>query len=99
MEFKMDEKEREIYRGCFDKWGATAQVDMMIEEMAELTQALCKVKRVPESSTRAYAVNEEIADVTIMLEQMMFFFHSEEIVLKIKQEKLTRLVTRLEARV
>ncbi len=54
-------------------YGAQAQIDMMIEEMSELTKALCKYRRKPEEYTFA-DVLEEMADVQIMLNQMALIF-------------------------
>lgn len=62
---------------AIEKYGATAQRRQMIEEMAELTQALCKMERVPESPACDSARNhvlEEIADVQIMLNQMQLLY-------------------------
>lgn len=42
----MDERERRnIMTRAIQHFGETAQIDMAVEEMAELTKALCKVKR------------------------------------------------------
>ena len=57
--------------------GEAAQIDMAVEEMAELTKALCKVKRAtPGATTTAAIANviEEIADVQIMLDQLRLIF-------------------------
>ena len=35
-------KERNIYQDAIDKWGTSAQLDQMVEEMAELTLAISK---------------------------------------------------------
>ena len=62
--------ENKVYGMCLSKWGQTAQIDMCIEEMAELTKALCKAKRHKRPSDWLHLIYEEIADVTIMLEQV-----------------------------
>ncbi len=42
----MDERERrDIMLRAIHRYGEAAQIDMAVEEMAELTKALCKVKR------------------------------------------------------
>lgn len=62
-----------LYSKALDKWGEQAQVQMMIEEMAELTKVLCKRQRkINGCSTQE--VIREIADVEIMLEQMKILF-------------------------
>lgn len=74
-----------LYQEAVKLWGFDSQVQMMIEEMAELTTALCHVLRAKGSIEN---VVEEIADVEIMLEQMKVIFPSIE---RIKKEKLKRL--------
>lgn len=79
----MDEKTKnKILKEALFTFGIDAQIDMAIEEMSELTKALCKYKR----SAKKYKglqthplgvfdnVREEIADVEIMLEQMRLVF-------------------------
>lgn len=75
------EREGAILERALEKYGANAQRRQMIEEMAELTQALCKLTRLAESPNwgeaheRAKAhVLEEIADVQIMLNQMQLIY-------------------------
>ena len=60
---------------ALDHYGIRAQVDMMIEEMAELTKALLKNRR--DDVDKHFSVKnirEEIADVKIMLAQMEMVF-------------------------
>ena len=64
----MDEIDRkQLYNTAWKHWGADAQVDMLIEEMAELTHALIAARR--NNTFYTYAVSEEMADVLICLEQ------------------------------
>ena len=43
---KLNEEDREaVYRESIEQYGVSAQVDMAIEEMAELTKALLKFRR------------------------------------------------------
>lgn len=58
-----------ILQGAIDAFGESAQVDILIEEMSELTKALIKARR----SKKPYntrEVMEELADVTICLCQL-----------------------------
>lgn len=41
----MNDGERKICEAALKKWGIQAQLDMMIEEMAELTKAIIKWRR------------------------------------------------------
>ena len=63
------EKRRELYDKAHKKWGADSQVDMLIEEMAELTQVLLHIRRQNKDVT-VEELSDEIADVEIMLEQV-----------------------------
>ena len=78
--------ERNIYQDAIDKWGETAQLDQMIEEMAELTLAISKYKRQFNDSLLDYqkvGVMEnlyiEIADVKLMIEEMEYMFGKENV--------------------
>lgn len=63
-----DEKRICLYNDAWKKWGAEKQVDMLIEEMAELTKALLKARR--NGVVFSHNVYEEIADVDICMEQI-----------------------------
>lgn len=84
---------KDIYRIALDKWGADAQILMVMEEMAELQKELCKNRRGRENASY---IAEEIADVEIMLEQMKLLFEADELVKEFKGAKLRRLKARLE---
>ncbi len=79
-----------VYRNAIMTYGEIAQIDVAIEEMAELIQALSKYKRGKEHN-----VEEEIADVSIMLEQLKIIFDNRK-VKKIKRRKIARLESRLQ---
>jgi hypothetical protein len=80
-----------LYTKVLEKWGYYSQIDMCIEEMAELTKALCKAKRSKKPENWLMSVYEEIADVAITLEQMSILFDGEEAISYKKEEKLLRL--------
>lgn len=63
-------EEQEIYQKAIDKWGYNLQLTMMIEEMAELQQVICKIQRKCGVNPMFQEFVEEIVDVQIMLEQM-----------------------------
>ena len=88
----MGEKEKKIMERALDAYGMD-QVNIMLEEMAELQKELCKFVR-GEDTTEHIA--EEIADVKIMIAQMIMLFDVEEQVEQYIQEKLERLSRRLE---
>jgi len=93
---KMDDKNTFSYRKwknqVYDKalklWGKELQVIMGIEEMAELTKELSKEMR---GKGRRNKLIEEIADVFIMLEQLIRMFDcNDEFQIK-KHQKFKRL--------
>lgn len=62
-------KERFIlYEDAWKKFGAESQMDMLIEEMAELTQAILKTRR--NGVVFSHSILEEFADVQICMEQI-----------------------------
>lgn len=63
---------RKIYQTALEKWGADAQALMVFEEMAELQKELCKNARGKDNHG---SIAEEIADVQVMLEQMIALTH------------------------
>lgn len=81
---------RDIYESAISEWGDEAQIDMAIEEMAELTTALLHNRRNREAN-----IAEEIAGVRIMLAQLEIIFRNGEDVERYKQEKIDRLAARL----
>lgn len=71
-------------------------MDMAVEEMAELTKALCKVKRVSCAAEAKAALEnavEELADVQIMLDQLRIIFGRSTA--EIEEDKLRRLLRRI----
>lgn len=80
-------------------YGERAQEDMMIEEMAELTKAICKMRRAEglrdDWADAACNVLEEMADVQIMLDQMKIIMGMD--IEAVEEKKLERLLARLNA--
>jgi len=97
LEVKEPGERNTLLQRAVDTWGRFAQVDMMIEEMSELTKALLKERRVPpapvnELENAIANIREEIADVQIMLDQMKLIYGDPK---NIESEKLDRLAERL----
>lgn len=94
----MTRKERDVlYKRAVEKWGAEGQLDQLIEEMAELTIAINKVKRAEKfiaQKKEGVMENfyEELADVKLCLEQMEYMFGKENIdnMLEIKLQKFLK---------
>ncbi|MCI8442550.1 MAG: hypothetical protein HFG27_08470 [Provencibacterium sp.] len=85
--------DKELYRAALHTLGGEAQTRMLFEEMAELQNAICKFGR--ERDTAEH-IAEEIADVQIMLEQMMLHFKVETPVVDWRAVKLARLEQRVQ---
>lgn len=82
----------DVLKAALDKWGAEAQTLMMFEEMAELQKELCKYTR---GENNVQHIAEEIADVQIMLDQMMLLFDCKTEVMDYRRMKINRLSERL----
>ena len=83
-----------LYNLAIATYGDEEQINQGIEEMAELIQAIIKFRRNPCEET-LNGIEEEIADVEIMLEQYKIIYAANPIVEKLKNQKLQRLASRL----
>lgn len=88
------EEPQDVYRSAIKTYGSDEQICMIYEEMCELGVALSKYHREPGAET-VRDVQEEIADVQIMLEQAKEMFGRAEVE-RFVQEKTERLRNRLE---
>lgn len=87
-------KTRKLYREdviqrAIKKNGLDLQLTVALEELAELQQAICKYKRGEEHN-----VEEEIADVKIMIEQLETIFNKDKI-RRWRNKKIERLDRKL----
>ena len=78
---------REIYQRTIEKWGEEAQCDQAVEECAELIATLKHYRR---DKVDSQAVVDEIADVFLMVGQLIYMF-DEEKVSDAVQSKLAKL--------
>lgn len=83
----------DVFRHALKTWGADAQTVMVFEEMPELQKELCKHARGEENVEQ---IAEEIADVQIMLEQMIILHNCGDAVREYRRSKIERLKIRLE---
>lgn len=81
-----------IYNRALNEYGIKAQEYVLIEECGELLDALAKLKR---GRVEVKDLITELADVSIMCEQIGYFYGWEEFVAE-KERKLLRLKERLE---
>ena len=95
---KVPDDER-IMRQAIETYGVQAQCDVAIEEMAELTQVVMKIRRISDDYEETMAARDhlidEIADVGIMIDQMELMFGAVDVE-KMRRKKLLRLKKRLE---
>ena len=87
-----------IMRQAIETYGVQAQCDVAIEEMAELTKAIVKLRRVEDDYEKTQValdnLLEEIADVDIMIDQMKIMWGPKQVE-EYRRKKLERLERRL----
>lgn len=87
----IDERRR-IYMKALATWGDKEQMIVAVEELAECQKEICKILRGGENYPH---LAEEIADATIMLEQVRLMFNINEQVCEFMDAKVRRLEDRL----
>lgn len=88
----MEKEKCEIYKAALEKWGVGAQIGMLTEECGELLSAINKFNR---SRCSSDDVLTELADVSIMVEQLSLIYGSYEKFQIEKDKKLIRLLKRI----
>jgi len=84
-------KKQEIYEKAFETYGIRAQLIMLLEEMSELQQDITRYLNYKGGPN----FSEEIADVLIMLEQIIHGMNLYKEVGMYKAIKLNRLAERI----
>lgn len=92
--YKAPEMLRRIY-DIADHYGKDAQIDQALEELAELATALHHLKKKPESKDILDNVHEEMADVYIMIEQLMYLIDPELETIGWMEHKVSRQEERI----
>lgn len=80
-------------RNIAEHYGLRVQMRQLIEEMAELTQVICKAERYDLDTVRDHLV-EEVADVSIMIDQLEYLL-GDNMIAKIREEKIKRQLERI----
>lgn len=88
------EERKVIYEMAITKYGQMNQIIKAVEEMSELTKELCKLL-VNDSKYSIECIAEEIADVTIMMEQLRLIFDINDEVCTMMDSKIRRLENRI----
>lgn len=78
-----------------DHWGEKKQQIKAIEELSELQKAICK--HLIENNGSIDNITEEMADVSIMLNQLLVIFNNEKAVNEIIEQKLARTLKVIES--
>jgi hypothetical protein len=89
---------QDILNKAIQHYGPEQQTDKLIEEMSELTKAIMKLRYCKSPFERPIveeAVDEEMADVEIMMEQLKIIRQNWMKVQDWKDKKLERLETRI----
>jgi len=90
---KIDFNERaEVYAAALDTYGMTAQLIVALEELSEAQKEICKALR---GETNREHLAEEVADATIMLEQVRQIFGINAEVCEAMDGKVERLRSRI----
>ena len=86
-----DEREK-TYTNALVRYGEKNQMVVACEELSECQKEICKILR---GKGNLIHLAEEIADATIMLEQLQFIFGVGDLVSQKMDEKVQRLDERL----
>lgn len=86
------EERAKVYTNAFVTYGERAQMVVALEELSECQKEICKFMR---GIGNAGNLAEEIADATIMLEQMRMIFGVNDLVCQKMDQKIQRLDERL----
>ena len=87
----MTETQLETLINAVNTFGIDNQSDIAIEEMSELTKAIIKHRRYHTDKTMANLM-EEIADVQIMIWQLIFAYGSVQDIIDSKIERLEKRI-------
>lgn len=82
----------QVYTNALIHFGKAAQLIVALEELSECQKEICKVMR---GRTNLDNLAEEVADATIMLEQVREIFSINDLVCQKMDEKIQRLDDRL----
>lgn len=88
------EERAKVYADALATFGPGMQLVVALEELSEVSKEICKHMRGKGSTIH---LAEEVADATIMLEQVRQIFDINDEVCKIMDEKVERLCRRVEA--
>ena len=82
-------KPNKLYNKLWKKFGRKHQIDRLIEEQVELIKSLLKARRNKKTYTKK--VLEELADVRICTDQLIWFLKKKGIYKQVKKMKVFKL--------
>jgi hypothetical protein len=82
------EERRKVYTNALISCGESRQLIVALEELSECQKAICKIMRGGEDFR---SLAEEVADATIMLEQVRMIFSINDEVCRVMDQKVMRL--------
>lgn len=88
------EERAKVYTDALQTFGPNMQLIVALEEMSELQKEICKALR---GDLNPLHLAEEVADATIMLEQVRQMFDINEPVCEMMDHKIERLAHRVAA--
>lgn len=86
------EERRQVYKDAIASFGEMKQMIVAIEELSECQKEICKILRGGENFPH---LAEEIADATIMLEQLRLIFNVNDQVCDYMDAKVRRLAEKV----
>lgn len=87
------EERLEVYKEALWIFGQETQLVVALEELNEIQKEICKALR---GFVNTAKLAEEVADATIMLEQLRYIFGIGQAVDQMVDTKIRRLVQRIE---
>ena len=87
------EARAKVYADALTTFGANCQLVVALEELSEVQKEICKALR---GNLDPMHLAEEVADATIMLEQVRQIFNVNEQVCEMMDSKILRLQQRIE---
>lgn len=86
------EERIKVYAAALETFGTDTQLVVALEELSEIQKEVCKALR---GFTHPAQLAEEVADATIMLEQLRYIFSIGPAVDKMVDHKIDRLRQRI----
>ncbi len=92
MELDLTDDDIKLFKMCKKRWGEDYQINKLIEELNEAAAVLARFKN---NEAHYYEINEELADVLVMIAQYSWMNNQGEFIydyIKKKQKKVWKLL-------